>query len=141
MSLRDIRPLRRDCRYLHPSSFKQRRTVQSEIFLSMPVNPPPPRYNLHSPPPPSTNFREKFKQIHKDIHIAGRNQSIICQNLTTPVNRCFYFRTNSDNSVQKFLENAFFRSFSVICELFFPPSPISMLKIVIFVLHKVVLSR
>jgi hypothetical protein len=45
------------------------------------------------------------------------------------------------NPVQKFLENAFFRSFSAICELFFPPSPISMLKIVIFVLHKVVLSR
>ena len=45
------------------------------------------------------------------------------------------------NPVQKFLENAFFRSYSAICELFFPPSPISMLKIVIFVLHKVVLSR
>ena len=48
------------------------------------------------PPPPHTNFHEKFKQIHEDIHIAGRNQSTICQNLTTPVNRCFYFKTNSD---------------------------------------------
>ena len=38
MSLRDIRPLRRDCRYLYPSSFKQRRTVQSEILLSIPAS-------------------------------------------------------------------------------------------------------
>ena len=35
MSLRDIRPLRRDCRYLYPSSFRQRRTVQSEISMPM----------------------------------------------------------------------------------------------------------
>ena len=38
MSLRDIRPLRRDCRYLYPSSFKQRPTVQSEILLSIPAS-------------------------------------------------------------------------------------------------------
>ena len=61
----------------------------------------PPLSYLPPPPPPHTNFHEKFKQIHEDIHIAGRNQSTICQNLTTPVNRCFYFRTNSDNRVQK----------------------------------------
>ena len=38
MSLQDIRPLRRDCRYLYPSSFKQRRTVQSENLLSIPAS-------------------------------------------------------------------------------------------------------
>ena len=57
----------------------------------------PPLSYLPPPPPPHTNFHEKFKKIHEDIHIAGRNQSTICQNLTTPVNRCFYFRTNSDS--------------------------------------------
>ena len=61
-------------------------------------------------------------------------------NYTIVMGNLFHF-SNLDNPVQKYLENAFFRSFSVICELFFQPSPISMLKIVIFVLHKVVLSR
>ena len=65
------------------------------------ATPPPPLSSLPHPHPTPTNFHEKFKQIHEDIHIAGRNQSTICQNLTTPVNRCFYFRTNSDNRVQK----------------------------------------
>ena len=66
----------------------------------------PPLSSLPLPPTP-TNFHEKFKQIHEDIHIPGRNQSTICQNLTTPVNRCFYFRTNSDNRVQKYFGKHF----------------------------------
>ena len=71
----------------------------------------PPLSYLPPPPPPHTNFHEKFKQIHEDSHIAGRNQSTICQNLTTPVNRCFYFRTNSDNRVQKCFGKHFFPHF------------------------------
>ena len=99
---------------LNPLTLVKLYTRVQKWFQLLPLSYLPPA----PPPPPHTNFHEKFKQIHEDIHISGRNQSTICQNLTTPVNRCFYFKTNSDNRVQKCFGKYFFPHF-----LSFFPSP------------------
>ena len=75
MSLRDIRPLRRDCRYLYPSSFRQRRTVQSEIFLSMPAS----NLNRFTANDPSVSRNEPIAltMLRLSLSVSRRGRSLL----------------------------------------------------------------